>query len=58
MIRKRVDVTIKKDAPSYKGGESAKLHCRPQNALNLMVQNPDVGGWDVYIWEKSKKMSW
>lgn len=49
MIRKRVDVTIKKDAPSYKGGESAKLHYRPQNAMNLMVQNPDVGGWDVYI---------
>jgi len=49
MIRKRVDVTIKKDALSYKVGENVKLHCRRQNAQNLIVQSVYVEGWDAYI---------
>ena len=54
MIRKRVDVTIEKDALLYKVVKNVRLHCLRQNALNLMVQNPDVGGWDVFIGKISK----
>ena len=54
MIRKRVDVTIEKDALLYKVVKNVRLHCLRQNALNLMYQNPDVGGWDVFIGKISK----